>query len=215
MEIDELKKLLRYEPETGKIFFKKRSVEDFETERAYKIFKTRFEGKQTFNTKHSYGYLVGTIKSKSLRAHIVAFALHYGKWPTKDIDHINGIKTDNRIQNLRESTAQENAKNKFISPRNTSGINGVSWHKNRKKWIAQIKIDGKMKYLGGFDDIMEAAKVRKQADKENGFTERHGCKPEDNPTDLPIPYLCNRCGKIDTLDLFGKCRGCKLFLREE
>lgn len=81
------------------------------------------------------------------------------------IDHIFHKKFDNRKSQLRIVTNSQNQMNRNIGKNNTSGYRGVSWHKKHKKWIAQIGIMGKLKYLGLFSHIEEAIKIRKQAEE--------------------------------------------------
>lgn len=82
------------------------------------------------------------------------------------VDHINHNKLDNRRENLRICTHQENDWNKPLKSTNSSGIIGVCWDKSRNKWLAQICINGKIIYLGHFTTKEEAAEVRKQAEIE-------------------------------------------------
>jgi hypothetical protein len=72
------------------------------------------------------------------------------------IDHIDGDRSNNRIENLRLCTFRENHYNRKIPSHNKSGFKGVSWHKQKQKWVAQIKIEGRNKFLGFFDDPLEA-----------------------------------------------------------
>lgn len=83
------------------------------------------------------------------------------------IDHKHGKQTrnDNRKENLRIATNQENLRNCSIREDNTSGNTGISWHKNKKKWIAQIGVDSKLIYLGVFGKYEEAVQARKQAEQ--------------------------------------------------
>jgi len=102
---------------------------------------------------NGYGYLRISHKKKSYYAHRLAWFFVYGETPTLQIDHINGIKSDNRIANLRLATNAENAWNKHNAQLNsTSNVIGVSWHKKAKKWQAFFK----NKYLGLFDSIEKA-----------------------------------------------------------
>jgi hypothetical protein len=78
------------------------------------------------------------------------------------VDHINNIKTDNRVENLRMATSNENNRNRGISKSNTSGIKGVYFRKSRNKWIAEIKIDGKKTHLGYFKNIEDATEARQK-----------------------------------------------------
>lgn len=82
----------------------------------------------------------------------------------KIVDHINGNPLDNRKYNLRVATKRENAFNKSMRNDNTSGYIGVHYSSQRNKWIAQIQIDGKNKYLGIFESIEDAIKARQDAE---------------------------------------------------
>ena len=86
-----------------------------------------------------------------------------GKMPA-EVDHINRDKLDNRWSNLRPVSHTLNQRNHGGHQTNTSGVNGVCWHKHRNKWQAHIWVDGKNKHLGYFDCIEEAAAARKQAE---------------------------------------------------
>jgi len=79
------------------------------------------------------------------------------------IDHINGNGLDNRKDNLRASSGTQNQGNRNLNKNNKSGCRGVSWRKDKGKWRAEIKIDGKSKHLGSFDDIVIAARMRDRA----------------------------------------------------
>lgn len=76
------------------------------------------------------------------------------------VDHINRKTTDNRVQNLRWATQSENQANIGITSRNTSGYPGVYYHGPSKKWMAYIRAEGRMQYLGTYDDVEEAYHVR-------------------------------------------------------
>lgn len=89
-------------------------------------------------------------------AHRVAWAVHYGEWPEKDIDHINQDKGDNRICNLRLATDQENLRNIPKFSTNTSGYKGVSLIKKTGKWNARISTGSEYKSLGNFDTPEDA-----------------------------------------------------------
>lgn len=98
------------------------------------------------------GYVVVQILGRSYRAHRLIWALKHGRWPAGQIDHLNGVRSDNRIANLREVTTSENMQNR-AEPRkgpHSSGLLGVSWHKGRQKWEAYICINGRRHHLGRF-----------------------------------------------------------------
>lgn len=75
------------------------------------------------------------------------------------VDHVNGDGMDNTRCNLRKCSKAENARNSELSASNTSGYKGVTWNKNAKKWLAQLKVDRRHVYIGVFTDILDAAKA--------------------------------------------------------
>jgi hypothetical protein len=101
------------------------------------------------------GYRYVQWRGVRFREHRLIFLLIKGYLPN-NIDHINGVRDDNRIENLRECTSAENNRNKKISPLNTSGVKGVYWEKCRNKWCARIRIEGKRLNLGRFDKLADA-----------------------------------------------------------
>jgi hypothetical protein len=102
------------------------------------------------------GYRRFALKGKLYRASRIIWLMHYGEWPRGHIDHINNDVSDNRIENLRDVTNQQNCFNRKLSRSNTSGYKGVAYHKNDKKWQASIQLNGKTKFLGYFDDPQKA-----------------------------------------------------------
>lgn len=113
------------------------------------------------------GYLQLTLRSRKLLAHRVAWAIHYGAWPKKHLDHINRNKTDNRIINLRRATQAENCHN--TRTRSETGVLGVYLRKTR--YYAHIGHKGKQYYIGSFATVDEAAQARKQKAIELGVAE--------------------------------------------
>jgi hypothetical protein len=169
--VDYLRKRLRYEPETGKLFW-------LDYEGMPNNWRARFVGKEAL-TSYSNGYLLGGIGGVLFLAHRVAYAIHHGKWPDDQIDHINGVRDDNRINNLRVVNQQENLRNSNMKRNNTSGITGVVFSKPRGKWLARIGVGYRRIHIGYFDTLEEAAAARKEAATKHGFTERHGTKAEE------------------------------------
>ncbi len=144
MTQDKLKEKLSYDINTG-------------------IFSWRNNNKFCGNLNKTDGYIIIQINKKKYRAHRLAWLYVYGVWPKEFIDHINGIKNDNRLVNLREASALENTFNQKIKSNNTSGYKGVVWNKQNKKWVARIKVKGKYKFLGMSNDILIAANLYKNA----------------------------------------------------
>lgn len=114
------------------------------------------------------------VNYKPYGVHVVIFALHHGYIP-ETVDHINGNPLDNRIENLRAATQQQNLWNQ---KRNSiTGIKNVSWHKHSNKWQVRIRILGKRLCLGLFDDIELAELVAVEArNKYHGEFANHGCR---------------------------------------
>lgn len=108
----------------------------------------------------SHGYRKIQIDEKGYKAHRLVWLFHYGYLPENDIDHHDRIKHHNRIENLREVSRSCNMRNTKLRKDNSSGIKGLSWSKQHKKWKAHITIAGKVKFLGHFNDFDEAVLTR-------------------------------------------------------
>lgn len=173
-----LRKLLRYEPETGKLYWRERTPDMFvgrlaRPEHSCKRWNT-INAKREAGSSLPEGYRQISVFGTNFLSHRIVWALYYGKDPEEHIDHINGNRTDNRISNLRVASPQENSKNQRKGVRNTSGVLGVNWSERLGKWRAEISVKGKNKHLGLFDTLEEAYAVRKEAEKKYGFHENHG-----------------------------------------
>lgn len=159
-----LRQLLRYEPETGKLFWKERPPSMF-TDGKYSAarnaaaWNSRYADAEAFTTVDNYGYRQGAIFNRHHRAHRVTWALVYGVWPTLEVDHINGVKTDNRLANLREASKSENGRNREMRADNTSGFKGVIWDRSRDRWRAKITLHGRCVDLGYFNSKTDAARA--------------------------------------------------------
>lgn len=170
-----LRKLLRYEPETGKLFWRERTPDMFPKGRTSPDYwNSKFAGKEAFTSTAATGYRQSTIYDYPYLAHRVIWAIVHGEWPKEQIDHINGVREDNRLDNLRAVTPQENNRNTKRCSRNTSGATGVSWHPGTSKWRASIYVSGKHISLGLHRCVTAAITARKSAEKKYGFHENHG-----------------------------------------
>jgi len=116
-------------------------------------------------TRERRGYIIIGVDSQRHMAHRLAWLYVYGEFPQTDIDHINNIKGDNRISNLRLVTRRQNMQNVLAHKHNTSGFKGVSWHKHSNRWRAYIFADYKQIYLGLFETKEAAAAARLAAEK--------------------------------------------------
>jgi hypothetical protein len=108
--------------------------------------------------KTKSGYIHILINKKSYKAHRLAWIFLYGNIPDEmEIDHINGIRDDNKICNLRLATRSQNGFNRKKQCNNTSGYKGVSFNKTTKKWIAQSSYNNKYKFIGRYNTAEEAS----------------------------------------------------------
>lgn len=142
---DELKSQLNYCADTG-VF-------------TWNVTKNRVSKGDIAGFKTAKGYLSTKIFGKAYRLHRLAWFYVYGKWPNDQIDHVNGIRTDNRISNLRNATPAENAQNRCLAtlPNRSSKKLGVSVNKVSGKYQARMVVNGKYFYFGTFDNEEEAS----------------------------------------------------------
>ena len=110
------------------------------------------------------GYQYVNVGGRNILAHRLAWLLTHGYWPTNTIDHINGNRSDNRLENLREADWSENLCNSKLQQRNISGIKGVTWNKGKNAWAAKIVWRRKEEFLGYFKDLAEAMAARRLAE---------------------------------------------------
>lgn len=152
MTHEDLIKILRYEEDTGEFYWRDPHCRRLRDAPA--------------GTWHPRGYRTVTVMQKRYLAHRLAWFYVNGEWPSQ-IDHINGIRTDNRIANLRTSTQSLNNANCRLRKDSTSGAKGVSFCKIKKLWLARIKPPGKARVsLGYFDNVADAALAYSNAAKE-------------------------------------------------
>lgn len=175
----EVSRLLKADFQTGKLYWLPRTPDMFEdgdrsAEHKCNIWNAQNAGNETFLTQDDEGYHKGIIWRRYYRAHRVVWLLAYGDWPADQIDHINGVKSDNRLANLRDVNNATNGRNQKRSSRNKSGVTGVFWDNRAQKWGACIMVNGRNKFLGSFTDKSEAAKVRKCAEEKHGYHANHG-----------------------------------------
>lgn len=181
VSVDELRKHLSYNPETGVIT------------RIRKPRNTRWKAGETTGSPNNHGYIkVGVLRHK-FTAHRLAFALHYGRWPNGQIDHIDHDRANNKITNLREVTEMQNHQNAAKRSDNTSGYKGVSRvNRKIKTWQASIKSGGKQKFLGTFLTAEEAACAYDSAARE--LHGEHACL---NFPDQPRALASEKAGRVD------------------
>jgi hypothetical protein len=111
-------------------------------------------------------------RKKQYSAHRIIWEMH--NWPipsNKEIDHFDNNRLNNKIGNLRCCGRNQNAQNKSLAKNNISGITGISWQAKSQKWIANITVKRKRKYLGIFSDLNDAIAARKKAEQDLGWNQ--------------------------------------------
>lgn len=166
MAIDDLRKIVRHDPVTGKVYWLDRAD-------CTPNVRARIANKEALINTSANGYKRGEIRGVSLLAHRVIWALEHGDWPD-EVDHINGDRSDNRISNLRAVDRAQNGKNLSLQARSKSGRIGVTWYAAYQKWVAGIVVNRKQFHLGYFATIEEAAAARAEAEARFGFHKNHG-----------------------------------------
>ena len=153
----------------------KRKLNDYDTTREYGVGYTH-KGQPFYFDLEDYnkikdiswhinsdGYVHGVVdNNKKIFLHRLIMGCPKGL----EVDHVHGKQSRNdcRKENLRIGTNQQNQMNCPIRADNTSGAKGVSWHKKKQKWIAQIGVDNKLIYLGVYENYEDAVKARKEAE---------------------------------------------------
>lgn len=151
---ERLKQLLHYDPKTGVFVW-------ISHQRRPDLIGT------IAGFRQSQGYTEINVDNRKYKAHRLAWLYVYGKWPSKNIDHENRVKNDNRIDNLRDATKAQNEQNKGLRSSNSSGATGVYWNKCAQKWQAYITVERRVRYLGVFVEKSQAVDVRRAAEREH------------------------------------------------
>ena len=154
LSVERIRELLSYDPTTGGFTWK--------VNRTGKAIAGSRAG-----SNNGQGYLCISIDGVIYKAHRLAYAIHHGAMPPSgiEVDHIDGDRLNNRIENLRLATHTENARNRQnLSKRNSSGSTGVCWHIRARKWFARIKVNGRYIHLGLFTNKQDAIAARRIAE---------------------------------------------------
>ena len=144
---DDIRRCLSYDPETGTLTWR---VTLSSTGKVGSI----------AGCLNALGYRVIRVNRKLYLGHRIAWLLHHGEWPERDIDHINMDKGDNRLVNLRLATRSQNVANSSSRMKLPKGCYQL---KGRKRWYSQICVNGVVNRLGTFDTVEEAAAAFKRA----------------------------------------------------
>jgi hypothetical protein len=150
--LEELREAFAYDPETGQFFYRKNNRPN--------VNKAAIAGNVS-----GRGYVYLSYRNRGYLAHRVAFLIMEGNWPPNQVDHINGIKTDNRWSNLRHALPSQNQCNRARSCKSKSGVKGV-YNTPEGRWKAEIRYERKVYRLGHFDRIEDAAAAYERAARE-------------------------------------------------
>lgn len=158
--IDRLKELLSYDEASGQLaWLVPRGV--------------NVKAGDVAGTDHQ-GYVRVKVDGRLLLAHRIAWALSYGCWPDEEIDHIDGVKSNNRITNLRLVSREANMQNQRVAPASnrSCGLIGATWLKRIGRWGSQICVAGRKRHLGVFDtaEAAHAAYVEAKRQLHEGCT---------------------------------------------
>lgn len=172
-----LEECFQYDEVNGLLVWKKRPESHFASKLSADAFNCCLAGSVAGSIKNdgNNSYYRLSLDGKKQYVHRLIWIMNFDYEPDK-IDHIDGNGLNNCISNLRDVTNQVNCKNKRLSKANSSGIHGVRWNKQCRKWHARIKVDYKYKHLGLFVDFFDACCARKSAEHKYEFSKRHGAK---------------------------------------
>lgn len=120
------------------------------------------------------GYIMIQVSHQKHFAHRLAFLYMVGRMPCGPMDHINGVKDDNRWENLREVSHTENMRNRVLDCRVSHGVHGVWLRADTGKWRASINVDSRRISLGTYEHFFDAVCARKSAEIAHGFHPLHG-----------------------------------------
>jgi hypothetical protein len=158
-----LRQILRYDPDTGKLFWRHRSSGFFLAHGTCASWNSKFAGREAFTYTTRHGYKQGAVFNRLYLAHRVIWAIQTGEWPTGEIDHADCNGCNNSWANLRKATRCENISNTRRRADNTSGVKGVNWDAARGKWKARINTERREVSLGRFDSLEAAAAAVREA----------------------------------------------------
>ena len=155
-----LKEILEYDPETGFLTW---------------INNAGSRGRCGYvaGTINAAGYIDIRVNGKTYKAHRLAWLYVHGEWPN-EIDHVNHVRDDNRILNIRNVTRAENGRNQSTMKTNKSGHQGISKRRDCNRWESRIAVNGKDIYLGLFKNKDAAIEARKLAEIKYNFHKNHG-----------------------------------------
>lgn len=152
LTFSELNEALHYDPDTGVV--------------TARLTRGRWPSGRVVGSPNRLGYLTVNVCGAVRLLHRVIFVLMTGEWPSAEVDHINGDRSDNRWKNLRLATSAQQQQNITVKSHNMTGLLGVSWRPRKKSYFARIRVCGRVTNLGYFDTPEEAHQAYLNAKRE-------------------------------------------------
>lgn len=153
--LEDVRQCFHYDSEDGRLYWKWHPKQNM---------RTKFLGREFGAKNNKSGYIDGHFLGTHINEHRLIFLYHYGYLP-KEIDHIDRDGFNNKIENLRDVTRSQNNLNHNVRKTNKTGIKGVYWHKQTRKWSGSLTINKKKIYLGLFKTLDEAKEAREIAER--------------------------------------------------
>jgi hypothetical protein len=175
MDENLVRELFDYDGKRGVLVWKQRSLEHFVSVRAWKARNARYAGKDAGH-QDGDGYTYIVTNGRRWLAHRLIWLFVTGELPNEQIDHVDGHRSNNRFENLREVTLSQNSRNRKQPVNNSSGRIGVVWDGSRRKWLSQIRFSGRLRHLGRYSRFEDACAARAQGECQFGFHPNHGRK---------------------------------------
>ena len=147
LNAETVRQIFDCDPETGRL--------------TWRVYRPKCPIGAEVGTLHHKGYRRVLYNWRSYGVHRIIWLYVYGEWPKDQIDHINGIRDDNRITNLREATNQQNQWNRPVKKGATTGIKGVRRH--QKGFQVSVQKDGREQYIGYYSDAEVARAAYRSA----------------------------------------------------
>ena len=135
------------------------------------------KGDRAGYTDTKSGYRKIRVCGKMYQEHRIVYLMHHGYMPENEVDHIDRNRSNNKIDNLREVSRSCNARNSGTPANSATGVKGVFFDKSKQKYLSHVKVNGKKRYLGFFDNIVDAARRRLAEEGVLGFPD---CIPESS-----------------------------------
>jgi hypothetical protein len=174
-----VRECMNYDPDTGSLTWNRRPEGHFKRRRTWLAWNKRFAGKEVGGVHTETGYRTTKFDNGVHLVHRLIWLWVHGSCP-EQIDHINHIRTDNRLANLRAADPVINGSNISLPADNTSGRVGVYWVAHRGTWAAKICHRRKKMHIGTFVAFEDACRARADAEVRLGFHANHGLPANDN-----------------------------------